>query len=77
MIVLSSNPETAPAEKAPSVGLSLTAVRLIVLVKISLLAWFAGLASLSVICHWSVRLLLDAVGLSLLELNTTERRACW
>ena len=62
---------------APSVGLSLTAVRLIVLVIGSLVAWLAGVASRSVICQLSVRLVLDAVGLSLLELNTTERKACW
>ena len=75
MIVLSSSPVTGPAERTLRVGLSLTAVRLIVLVNSSLLAWVV--ASLSVICHWSVRLLLAAVGLSLLELNTTERRASW
>ena len=62
---------------APRVGLSLTAVRLIVLVKASLLARLAGVPSSSVICQLSVRVVLDAVGLSLLELNTTERRACW
>ena len=43
----------------------------------SLVAWLAGVASRSVICQLSVRLVLDAVGLSLLELNTTERKACW
>ena len=48
-----------------------------VLMKGSLLTWLAGVASLSVICQLSVRVLNGAVGLSLLELNTTERRACW
>ena len=73
----SSEPETgSPVEKTLRVGLSFTAVRLIVLVKASLVSWLAGVASLSVICQLIVRVLLDAVGLSLLELNTTARRAC-
>ena len=66
VIVLSSRPETAPAEKTVKVGLLFTAVRLTVFVVTVLLA-AAGVPT-SVTWRLMVRLVLVAVGLALVVL---------
>ena len=65
MIVLSSRPETAPAEKVPSVGVLLTGV--IVTDELMAVLVAGDMPSRSVTCQLIVRLLLPAVGSLLLE----------